>query len=223
MIRYYYSKDGTDIQGPISEDDLWGMLSAGLLGDNTQICEEGTDTWRPIYFMSELSATSSPLRTDREGDKYECPQCGSSNIQSVQFLYEAGTSTSVADGRFVGVAGFGSDHLTPVGGVTKITQHQQTRLAARYSPPDREIAAEGAGLFLILGLLLNILGGISIFITLIGWALLLAGTASMVYALIELIGRGAKQKEFNKVYARQLAQWQQSFVCLKCGELTQMK
>src|SRR5437899_2539251 len=123
MSRYYYSRDGTDVQGPISDCDLQGMHSAGLLSASTQICKEGTETWQPISFIKAGLRNRALVQADRgpDGGKYVCPRCGSSNIQSVPLLYEAGTSTSISKGRVIGVAGLGTDHLTPAGGMTTTT------------------------------------------------------------------------------------------------------
>jgi hypothetical protein len=46
--RYFYSKDGSDVQGPIDVDDLRQMRAEGILTSQTQVCMEGTQTWRPI-------------------------------------------------------------------------------------------------------------------------------------------------------------------------------
>src|SRR6266568_9366528 len=62
--------------------------------------------------------TTSQAKPDSTEEKYVCQKCGSSNIQSVPLLYEAGTSTSTSRGRVIGLAGLGTDHLTPAGGMT---------------------------------------------------------------------------------------------------------
>jgi GYF domain 2 len=48
VARYFYSKDGSDVQGPIALDDLRQMRVEGILGSETQVCLEGTETWQPI-------------------------------------------------------------------------------------------------------------------------------------------------------------------------------
>jgi hypothetical protein len=167
MSRYYYSRDGSDVHGPISDSDLQGMRSAGLLSETTQICEEGTETWQPISAIKARSPKSRlvPADCDSDGGKYVCPQCGSSNIQSVRLLYEAGTSTSIFKGRVIGVAGLGTDHLTPAGGMTTTTHRQQTLLAARYSPPRKQKASNDKTAWLFIAA-----------VTLIGFGLLISGT-----------------------------------------------
>jgi len=46
--RYFYSKDGSDVQGPIALDDLRQMREEDILASGTQVCLEGTETWQPI-------------------------------------------------------------------------------------------------------------------------------------------------------------------------------
>ena len=48
MERYYYSREGTDVQGPISDDDLWKMVQAGILPPSVQVCREGSEVWSTI-------------------------------------------------------------------------------------------------------------------------------------------------------------------------------
>ena len=136
----------------------------------------------------------------------------STNIQNVRFLYESGTSTSVSSGRVVGVAGLGTDHLTPAGGITTSMHRQQTLLAARYSPPRPQTASSDALILLVLAVLLLVGSGIALLImqdvtvvphpVLIGCILLLAGVATVIPAFRALLIRGAKQQELTEVYKK---------------------
>lgn len=227
MTRYYYSRDGTHVQGPISDIDLRGMHSTGLLGDDAQICEEGTESWLPITSIKAPSAESPsvPAAVRIETAKYICPRCGSGNIQSVSILYEAGTSTSISRGRVIGVAGLGTDHLTPAGGMTTTTLRQQTLLAARYSPPQPAKASNDATAwwFILVALLIGF--GVVLFegwLTesphpVLGFLCIIGGTAVLIPASRAAKAMHLKQKELTKAYVKQLAEWQQSFVCQKCG------
>lgn len=229
MSRYYYSRDGTDVQGPISDSDLQEMRSAGLLSETTQICEEGTEAWRSISFLKAPSAKPHIVHADRvpNGGKYVCPQCGGSNIQSVPLLYEAGTSTSVSNGRVIGVAGLGTDHLTPAGGMTTTTHRQQTLLAARYSPPSPQKASNDNTAFLFIAVVSLIGFGVALLAysddsegshsILIGLVSILAGAATVIPAIKALKAMQAKQKQLTTAYVKKLEEWQQSFVCQKCG------
>ncbi len=226
MSRYYYSRDGSDIQGPISDSDLQGMRSAGLLSENTQICEEGTETWQPITFIKARSAKSHVVQADHDtdGGKYICPQCGSSNIQSVPLLYEAGTSTSISNGRVIGVAGLGTDQLVPAGGMTTTTHRQQTLLAARYSPPRPQTASNDNTALLFIAVFSLIIIGILLLVmesetshSILASFLILGGIATAIPAVKALKAMQAKQKELTIAHLRKLEEWQHSFVCQKCG------
>ena len=225
MSRYYYSRDGTDIQGPISESDLQGMRSAGLLSENTQICEEGTETWQPITFIKAKSAKSHLVQSGRDnGGKYICPQCGSSNIQSVPVLYEAGTSTSISKGRVIGVAGLGTDHLMPAGGMTTTTHRQQTLLAARYSPPRKQTASNDKTAWLFIAMVTLIGVGILIFVTdeeksrsIAATIFILGGIATIYPTIKALAAMGAEQTKLNRQHTIKLREWEDSFLCQKCG------
>lgn len=54
MNRYYYSKNGADVQGPVTEDDLKQMYAAGIVTTGTQLCREGADSWHPIQEILPL-------------------------------------------------------------------------------------------------------------------------------------------------------------------------
>ena len=218
-----------DVQGPISDSDLQGMHSAGILSETTQIREEGAETWQPISAIKPHLAKSRVVPADREseGGKYVCPQCGSSNIQSVPLLYEAGTSTSISKGRAIGVAGLGTDHITPAGGMTTTTHRQQTLLAARYSPPNLQKASNDSTALLFIAVVSLIGFGIALLANsddsegsrsiLIGVVSILAGIATIIPAIKALKTMQAKQKELTATHVRKLNEWQRSFVCQKCG------
>ena len=59
MDRYYYSKNGNDVQGPIEINDLLRMNSAGILQNATQVCREGAETWGPLQDMISAHKTAN--------------------------------------------------------------------------------------------------------------------------------------------------------------------
>jgi len=59
MNRYYYSKDGSEVQGPVGTNDLLQMYLANILGDATQVCQEGSDVWQPL---SDVVPTSESTK-----------------------------------------------------------------------------------------------------------------------------------------------------------------
>ena len=181
--------------------------------------------------MSTSEGESRPTQVHHPHSReraYICPRCGSSKIQSLPLLYEAGTSTSISKGRVIGVAGLGTDHLTPAGGLTTTTHRQQTLLAARYSPPSPPKASNDIPAFtalLFIGALILIISGIALLASrsddfplwsfrVLGSLLILAGIATFIPALKIM---HAEQEKLMKTYRSKLLIWQQSFVCHKCG------
>jgi predicted RNA-binding Zn-ribbon protein involved in translation (DUF1610 family) len=200
------------------------MHSAGLLGDNAQVCAEGTETWYPISLIKPSSAESHLIQTTSQTAVaiYVCPRCGSSDIQSVPLVYEAGTSTSISKGHVIGLAGLGTDNLTPLGGVTTTRHRQQTLLAARYSPPPPQTASNDATALLFI-LVFSLSGFGTLILTM--WSenlilasfLILGGLLTLIPAIKAFKSMQAKQKELTTAYAKKLKEWQDSFVCQKCG------
>lgn len=47
-MNYYYSTDGTEVQGPYTLSDLSSYFSSGALPAATQVCAEGTENWQTL-------------------------------------------------------------------------------------------------------------------------------------------------------------------------------
>ena len=47
-MNYYYSTDGTEVQGPYALADLSSYFSTGTLPATTQVCAEGTENWQML-------------------------------------------------------------------------------------------------------------------------------------------------------------------------------
>lgn len=54
MIRYYFCTNGNDVQGPLDEPILIKMYNDGTIPNNTPVCREGLQEWKPI---NEVFAT----------------------------------------------------------------------------------------------------------------------------------------------------------------------
>ena len=65
MIQYYYCTDGSTVYGPVTADDLVNMRASGNLLDTTQVCEEGTEQWKPL---------SSLLTNQQSVGKHDSPE-----------------------------------------------------------------------------------------------------------------------------------------------------
>ena len=59
MERFYYSRFGTDVDGPVADADLWKMVQAGILPSSVQVCREGTEEWVAIS-LSPAAAPAGP-------------------------------------------------------------------------------------------------------------------------------------------------------------------
>lgn len=64
-MNYYYSTDGTEVEGPYSMTELIGFREMGILPDSTQVCAEGQETWKllSIAFPARPLATVAPIPT----------------------------------------------------------------------------------------------------------------------------------------------------------------
>jgi len=58
-MNYYYTTDGTEVSGPCSFDDLHTLFASGTIPHSTQICAEGTESWKPITSVFVGSAQPS--------------------------------------------------------------------------------------------------------------------------------------------------------------------
>jgi predicted RNA-binding Zn-ribbon protein involved in translation (DUF1610 family) len=205
------------------------MHSAGALDKNTQVCREGEETWRAISKIDWLPlAQDRPTRiTGPSPVNYVCPRCGSDNIQSVPLLYQAGTSTSTSTGRVIGIAGLGTDQLTPVGGATTTRHRQQTLLAARYSPPTSQIASNNTTVLLFIAVFALMAFGVGLFASatadedthhpFLATFSIIGGIATIVPAFKALKTMRSEQRELARQYQSQFVEWTHSFLCHKCG------
>jgi hypothetical protein len=62
MSQYYYTTDGTNVDGPVTISDLQNMLYAGQIEGTTLICPIGTENWLSAHQILEnsLSQPSPP-------------------------------------------------------------------------------------------------------------------------------------------------------------------
>jgi len=76
MKRYYYSKDGTTVSGPVNIAELIRLVDSHEIPETAQVCEEGQETWETL---DSVVAT------------HERPQVSDSNVGR-----SSGTSSAVA-------------------------------------------------------------------------------------------------------------------------------
>ncbi len=58
--QWYYSKDRGERMGPVSEEDLCGMLSRGELHSTDMVWKEGMADWAPIHKCPEFNPSVPP-------------------------------------------------------------------------------------------------------------------------------------------------------------------
>lgn len=81
MTRYYYTKDGTDVQGPILQADIQAMYSTGILDRNTQVCQEGADAWQPLSDICSKIETTKPAPPNIHNQRHHPARWG--NAQKI--------------------------------------------------------------------------------------------------------------------------------------------
>ena len=71
-MKYYYSKDGSDVQGPCSLDDISRRYFAGDLPATTQVCDERTQTWQSLVsLLQSRHMTASQPGTKKESSSVQ--------------------------------------------------------------------------------------------------------------------------------------------------------
>jgi hypothetical protein len=61
MKNYYYLDDISEVQGPLSLQDLAAMHRSGRINSTTQVCEEGSENWKPYFQVAGGAAPSAQL------------------------------------------------------------------------------------------------------------------------------------------------------------------
>ena len=72
MSQYYYTIDGTNVDGPVSISDLQKMLFSGQIEETMQVCAIGTEKWITVRqaLGSSVSRPSAPLKSPSETRGY---------------------------------------------------------------------------------------------------------------------------------------------------------
>jgi len=45
MVRYYYCRDGVNVEGPVEYAELVALVRSGAIRLETPVCTEGIDKW----------------------------------------------------------------------------------------------------------------------------------------------------------------------------------
>jgi len=141
---------------------------------------------------------------------YQCPSCGSENIQRLSVIWKGGTSNW--DGSAVGV-GMGSGGVG--GGVALMGGTSQTLLADDAAPP-RKVSPWTVLIVLILvlvGSIIIFMGALKNSLPLELDLFLVVFTVSItaLYFILNTI------RYNTKIYPVEVEKWRNSFLCLRCG------
>lgn len=66
-MRYWISRTPGEVEGPFDVETIKAMRDAGTIGETTQVCPEGSETWRMLEAEPELARTTPP--TDHQQAK----------------------------------------------------------------------------------------------------------------------------------------------------------
>ncbi len=47
-MNYYYSIDGTEVNGPYTLSELTSYFATGAIPKTAQVCREGAESWQPL-------------------------------------------------------------------------------------------------------------------------------------------------------------------------------
>lgn len=143
---------------------------------------------------------------------FKCPRCHSDNTASFPMIYQGGTTT----GNFSALSYGTNAGVIGTGGKTK----SQSLLAQQTAPPQKQ----NNGCLHAFITVLILFGSMFVF-TLVMTALvgessltgLLAFIFGMVATIFYAVHINRNSKAENKVWREQIAQWEKSWMCLKCG------
>jgi hypothetical protein len=158
------------------------------------------------------------------GDPMElqCPNCKSVDLKKVSLAYQEGLNRVSTRTRLRGVV-VGSDGPGLVVGRATTKGTQQTEISKELTPPKKWSYLKLIGR--------SILGFLSV-----GWIVFYVNTitkhsssvSSVPLAIYGLVSAGFFVVVFclswshnHSIYPRQYAQWNQSFICQRCGSVTQ--
>jgi hypothetical protein len=124
---------------------------------------------------------------------YVCPNCNSDNIQAFRVAYENGASVSVGKSTGVGVGFSGGGIGVGVGSATNTTA-SMSLIAQKMAPPRLQGMPGWFKLLMIVSVVL----------------------LPLAFVLWFTLGKKI-QKENKALHDKQMAAWERSWLCFKCG------
>jgi hypothetical protein len=181
--------------------------------DDRYIRPAGNAIQMEIVSNSPLPARAYPM-------ELRCPKCGSTDLKKVSLVYEEGSSRIKTKSRLRGWS-FGDDGPSVFVGTAETKGVLQTGLSERLQPPQKWSYVKPIGwcaatcLVLLIMYVHSVMGS--------------AGKVSSLPGMVVTVAIGglflslmfATWRHNRLVYPRQHESWAQSFVCLRCGGVTQ--
>jgi hypothetical protein len=151
-----------------------------------------------------------------------CPNCGSTDFKKASLVYEEGLSRIKADSRLRGVS-FGDEGPNVFVGTAETNGIYQTDLSKKLRPPKKWSYLKpigwcaGISLVLLIVYVHSVMGSTGKVSSLPGMV------ATVAISGLFLVLMFATWKHNRLAYPRRLAEWQRSFVCLRCGMVSQQQ
>lgn len=85
--QFYYTSDGSNVQGPVTADWLWECVNSGQLAPTVSVCEAGTEDWFPFTSLPD-SVFSVRLLTRASQQRQNAAEAEQLHWQAQQRLIE---------------------------------------------------------------------------------------------------------------------------------------
>lgn len=196
---------------------------------NCPHCQKPNYTTATKCWKCETPLDVQRLLQEQISRQYRCSRCHSDDTSSYEMIYQSGTNT----GRFSSVSYNYNVGLISTGGKSK----SQSLLAQQVTPPKMP-SSTGCGKFVLVFLLLMIAATIFLTFTISGFVLggkafgdfngtvivggiaaILGGSLAFVFLkyFSNQLDKQNNPKEQKANWQKEYAKWQNSWLCLKCG------
>jgi hypothetical protein len=168
-----------------------------------------------LFLLGESRGNHVPIPTG-----LRCPQCNSSNLQKVSLAHEKGLYHLNVRTRVTGaMVGSGGPGLF-LGGARTRGSHQ-SELSRRLRPPMKWLYRKVFGWFVAVSFV-SLLAYVHMVMASVRPVASLPGEVFAIALLAFLIAAlAAVWRHNHSAYPRAFAQWDHSFVCLKCGAIAE--
>lgn len=176
---------------------------------------------QPVRSAIQREVVSNPPRPPRVHPmELRCPNCGSTHLKKASLAYEEGLSRIRAKSRLRGLS-FGDDGPNVIVGAARTKGSHQTELSGRLRPPMKWSYLKLVNWF-----------GLALLVSLIVYVHMVMASTAPVSSAPGEIGAAICLGAFvfvcavawrhNRLkYPREFAKWDQSFVCQRCGTVSE--